>query len=162
MKAAAFCEIWKQPARFTETKREIDFGIVDKRLGEEGPGVVDQGIDAAESVECSAHDALGGAWVGDVTVDGQDALVAKGVGSDRPGIGHDAIAALAEPRDEARADPLRCTGDNGDLRFSAHAAPRSFNSWLAGNASTAPHGAIDGLSYTMSVRRRPHLTWRVA
>jgi len=45
--------------------------VVGERLRNVDAGVVDQGIDAAEPLQCSADDPVGGGRISDVAVDGE-------------------------------------------------------------------------------------------
>ena len=88
-------------------------GVVGERLGDVDPGIVDEGVDAAEALECPADDPVGGGGFGDVPVDGEHIRVP--VGLDRPGGGHDRPAPPPVLGDEAGADALRASRDDGDL-----------------------------------------------
>ena len=44
------------PQVHLQKRREIAFGIVSERLGREGAGVVNQGVDAPEALNCFLND----------------------------------------------------------------------------------------------------------
>ena len=47
---------------------EIGFGIINKLLGDENTGVVDQGVDSSEPLDGAVDDAFGSIAGGDVAV----------------------------------------------------------------------------------------------
>jgi hypothetical protein len=127
--------------------REVGVGVLDERLGNEDAGVVDQGVDATEAIDRRAHDALGGLPVGHVAGERQHIRRPSGVRFDRPGIGHDAIAAPEEPVDQPRTDPLRRPGNQGDSLFAAHDAALRMGSgvWLLGAVFALRDGRCNAL-----------------
>jgi hypothetical protein len=88
-------------------------GVVGERLGDEEAGVVDEGVDASEALECPADDPVGGGGLGHVPLDGEHGRVCGGL--DRPGGGHDRPAPPLVGGDEAGADALRTSGDDGPV-----------------------------------------------
>src|SRR5262249_26159682 len=101
--------------------RKIDAGyrvvvllrVLGEGLSDEDPGVVNQGVDAAEALEASGDDVLGDGEVSDVALDGDDVVVAGGGNAAR--VGDDCVAEFAVRTDEVGADALRRASDHGDL-----------------------------------------------
>ena len=96
-------------------RREILGGIVGERLGDEDAGIVDQRVDAAETLERLRYDLLRRRRIGDVAGNGQNIRIPRRL--DRAGIGDDAVIAIAISLDQVRADALRCAGDDDDFLF---------------------------------------------
>jgi hypothetical protein len=75
--------MWKKPPEVHGGHRDkIIRRVVGERLADEDPGVVDQGVDPAEPVECLLDDALRCVRLGDVTRHGEDVGLLGG--ADRP------------------------------------------------------------------------------
>ncbi len=68
------------------------------------PALLTRVVDAAEAIDSRADDAVGGFWMGDVARDGRHIRTIARLDGAR--IGDDAIAAVEEPLDQARPDPL--------------------------------------------------------
>ena len=79
-------------------------GVVGERLGDEDAGVVDQGVDASETLQRSADDLVGGGGLGDVAVDGEHVGVLGRL--HRAGGSDHAPALSAIGGDQAGADTL--------------------------------------------------------
>ena len=114
------------PLRDVEEAGEVgrDLGVevlgrvVGEGLGDEDAGIVDQRVDPPEARNRLPDHALGGRRIADVAADGQDVRITGLL--DRAGGRHDPIVAIAERLDQAGADALRRTGDDGDFLFAAH------------------------------------------
>ena len=106
---------------------EVILCVVGEGLGDEDPGVVDEGVDAAEPLDGGGDDAVGGGGIADVALDCQDVGVLR-LG-DRARGGDCGVAELAVSGYKAGADALRCTGDDRDLLTAAggHAATGVFS-----------------------------------
>src|SRR3954469_16336726 len=61
-----------------DQRAELVVGVVGERLGDEDAGVVDQGVDAAETAQCLRDHAFGRGRVRDVAAYGHDVRVRGG------------------------------------------------------------------------------------
>ena len=96
---------------------ELVLRVVGEGLGDEDPGVIDQGVYAAEALDGRVDDAVGGGGIADVALDGQDVGVLRLGDGARGGDG--GVAELAVGGYEAGSDALRRTGDDRDLLAAA-------------------------------------------
>src|SRR5262249_46391236 len=93
-------------------------------------------IDPAEPLDRAGDDPVGDRRVGDVAGHGE--YVRRVVCLDGPGVRNDPEAAVEEPTDQARADPLRRTGYDTTLRSLLITSPliaddsRDPNYWPSG------------------------------
>jgi hypothetical protein len=99
----------------------VGFGVLRERLGDEHPCVVDQRIDPAESRDSLPDDPISERRVGNVARNGQH--VGRGIRLDGPRVSNHPIAAVEEPADQLRPDPLRRPCNDGDLALGTHGVP---------------------------------------
>ena len=93
-------------------RRVVVRRVVDERLADEDPGVVDQGVDPSEVLERQLDDPLGGLGVGDVPRHGEQAGIVGG--GHRARRAHHRVTGGAKGSDNAGPDPLRGAGDDRD------------------------------------------------
>ncbi|MNF83946.1 hypothetical protein D3C84_662850 [compost metagenome] len=93
-------------------------GVRGEWLGNEDAGVVDQGIDAAETGDRFTDHALGGFRFADVAGHGENVRI--GGRLDRPRGGDDLVTEFAESLDHAIAQALGCAGDHNNFFRMAH------------------------------------------
>ena len=91
----------------------IGGGVAGERLGNDHARVIDQGVDAAEAVQCGVDDPVGGGGCGDISVHGDQVRFLRPL--DRAGTGHHRPVPLPVPGDQASTDAPRGSGDDGDL-----------------------------------------------
>ena len=103
-------------------------GVVRERFGDEDPGVVDQGVDAAETGDGFADDLLGDFRFADVAGHGEDVRI--GGGFDRPRSGNHLVVQITEGFDHAGAEALGCASNNDDFSRIAHDEPLLRNDGL--------------------------------
>ena len=80
--------------------------------------IVHQRIDSPEALQAFGDQPLCRRRIGDVAGSGQDVFVAGRFNG--TGVGDDAVVPVAERLDQAGADPLRCSGDDGHFLLCAH------------------------------------------
>src|ERR1700733_12470016 len=118
-------------------------GVVGERLGDEHAGVVDQRVDAAEPLQRTLDDPVGGGRLRDVALDREHARVRRR--PDRPGAGYHRPAAAEVSGHQAGPDALRASGDDGDppvVPGHPTISAGSLGCWLSGVVSTVIHGSI--------------------
>src|SRR6516165_8607169 len=93
-------------------------GVLGERLGDGHADVVDQRVDAPEPAEGRVDDPAGGGRVGDIAIDGEQVRFSGRL--DRQAAGHHRPAAPAVSRDQAGADALRGSGDDGHPAVGFH------------------------------------------
>src|SRR5207244_13124590 len=92
---------------------EVVVGVVQERFADEDPSVVDQRVDAAETVERLLDDALGGLDLRNVALDCVHVdRVRRGY---RKRGRHDAVAETKESSCDSGSNPLRSAGDDRHL-----------------------------------------------
>ena len=97
-------------------------GVLGERLRDVHPGVVDQGVDAAEPVKRRVGDPVRGGRVGDVPGHGEQVIGFRRL--DLAGAGHHRPAAPAVPGHQAGADVPGASGDDGDSPIRLHVTLR--------------------------------------
>ncbi|MOA37346.1 hypothetical protein D3C78_1589280 [compost metagenome] len=93
-------------------------GVRGERLGDEDPGVVDQGIDATETGHRFTDDTPGGFRFADVTGHGENVRI--GGWLDRARSGDDPVTEFTKGFDHTVAETLGCAGDDDDFFRNAH------------------------------------------
>ena len=95
--------------------------IISERLGDEGTGIVDKRVDAAEAIERLRHDAFRGLGISDVASNRQYIRIGRRL--DRAGTRDNAKIAIPISVDQGFADTLRRAGDDSDFLLCTHDGP---------------------------------------
>lgn len=106
----------------------VFLGVGGERFGDEDSGVVDQGVDAAETCDRFTDDSLGDRRVADVAGNGEDVRI--GGWLDRTRSGDYPVIEITESLDHACAETLGGASNNDDFFRIAHDEPQLINDGL--------------------------------